>query len=428
MPTRILCIFVLSLLQMKSSATIFDRIIGQKVAVTLGKVSLHTDTALHTQTNIVLNDGEVLDVIGSSKTLHFDKDENQKFKWYRVRTSKKQEGWVFGDAIALATPKKELDPFLLPFFQQKTSFSIGFEEAIVWFASVEGLEIKGNQYLNNPLYLENYLVITNAYGKSVSLYLSGRGIEGEQILKSLVFQDINDDTIKEIILEKSAFNQGSFIDNRTVEAYAFTTAGLNKVFDESLSLKEDDNLPSPALYKVVEIDNQLIRVSYVDFMDCQNYKQSSLPNAISKTLERCVEYVTYTYGWDIPTAQFKLLYNESRLPLISFSKSNYFLYESPSEKAKKTARVLPNAELTIIQTYNEYQQKGDTKTLNVWLYVEDKFGKKGYIPAYQIYLGDSEHAVVLHEYFNNTPAYLGDWKSDEQFLFINDGIKKNEEE
>jgi hypothetical protein len=93
--------------------------------VSLGKISLHRDTALHTQTNTVLNDGELLDIIGESRTLHFDKDENQKFKWYRVRTAKKQEGWVFGDALAIATPHLQLDSLTAPFSQQKMTFSTG---------------------------------------------------------------------------------------------------------------------------------------------------------------------------------------------------------------------------------------------------------------------------------------------------------------
>jgi hypothetical protein len=252
-------------------------------------------------------------------------------------------------------------------------------------------------------------------------------VEGEQQLKSIAFQDLNEDKNKEIIIEKSALAEGTLVDNRSVEAYTFTSTGLNKIFDESQSLKIDEDTPSPALYKIIEIDNQLVRVSYVDFLLCKKYRQNNKPDSLLQENGFCLEYVTYTLGWDIPSAQFKTLYAESKMPLVGFAKSNYVLFEKPSAKAKALFRIASEAELTVIQTYNELiEQSGETK-VKVWLFVEDKFGNRGYLPAYQVYFGDAEHAIVLHDYFNNTPSTLSEWKSDEPFLFIGTHEKRNDE-
>jgi hypothetical protein len=168
-------------------------------------------------------------------------------------------------------------------------------------------------------------------------------------------------------------------------------------------------------------------VSYVDFISCEKYRQQSKPDTTLQEGDLCLEYVTYTFGWDAPSAQFKTLYAESRMPLIGFAKSNYILFAAPAENAKKIFRIAPDAELTVIQTHNEtIEQQGETKT-KVWLFVEDKYGNKGYLPAYQVYFGDAEHATVLHDYFNNPPSSLGEWKSDEPFLFIDKEEKKNDE-
>ncbi len=403
-----------------ANATVFEQIKNKQMAIGMGVTSLHSDTAHHTQTNIVFKDGTLFEVVGVSQTLHFDKDENQKFKWYQVKTNTDQIGWIFGDALAIVTPKNQLDSLSAKYVFQENTFSSGFGKAILWFATVEGIELKGNQYLNNPLYVEQYLIMTNELGKSLSLYLSGRGVEGEQQLKSLVFQDINGDEIQEIIVEKNAFNEGSLVDNRSVEAYTFTSAGLSKIFDESLSLKVGNDLPSPALYKIVELDNQLIRVSYIDFLDSKDdLKIANFDNAFR------LEYVTYTYGWDAAIAQFKPLYTESRLPLVGYAKSNYFLYKMPSDASAKITRLTPKAELNVLQSLNETIEKNGESHLKSWLLVEDKSGKKGYLPAYQVYFGDAEHATVLHDYFNNPPSNLAEWKSEEQFLFINSQVIEN---
>lgn len=396
-------------------ASVFDKIRTQQVGICLGVTSLHSDTALHTQTQIILKDGELVEILSSSKELHYDKDENQKFRWYKVKTEQGKEGWLFGDALAIATPTNKLDKIYSPFFQVKKSFNAGFTDAMIWFATIEGIELRGNQYLNDPYYIEQYLVVTNNFGKSSSLYLSGKGVEGVQQLKSIFIKDINGDDSPDFILEKSAFNEGSLSENRNVEIYQMSIRGFQKIFDEVTSLKLDKEQPSPAINKIVELDNQLIRVSYVDFKVCEN------SDDIQALIQRfCPIYVTYTFVWDASIGQFKPLYTESRVALNVYAKSAYNLISKIHGKGV-LAHLQADELLTVTDIYHL-----DGNNPEIWLQVETQNNIKGFLPAFQVYLGDIEHSEILHEYFNNPPSDFYDWKWEEPFLFFNEP-QQNEE-
>lgn len=412
---RLIIIFSIILLCLDVKASVFDKIKTQQVGICLGITALHSDTALHTQTQKILKDGELVEILSTSKELHFDKDENQKFRWYKVKTEQGNEGWLFGDALAVATPLAKLDKINTPFFQKKQAFGAGFENAIIWFANIEGIELRGNQYLHDPFYIEQYIVVTNNFGKSASLYISGKGVEGVQQLKSFYIKDINGDETPDFILEKSAFNEGNLSENRNVEIYQMTTSGFQKIFDETTSLKINNEQPSPAICKITEIDNQLIRVSYIDFIECKNI------NPIESLVQHfCPTYVTYTYIWDNPTAQFKPLYSESRLALSVFSKGKFNLF-SKIKNNDILAQIQPNEALIIKEIYQLNAENPE-----IWLQVETQNNVKGYLPAYNVYLGDIEHSDILHEYFNNPPSDFYDWKWEQPFLFFNE-TPKNEE-
>lgn len=397
---RLLFLFSILLLQLPLKATIFDKINNQKVAIAIGVSSLHSDTALHLQTNTIIEDGTIVEILATSKTLHFDKDEKQKFYWYKVRTPQKQEGWVFGDALATFAMPSSLDTLTMPFLLQRKNFSAAFSDALMWYAAIKGVDIKGSQ---TSEYFEQYLVITNQQANSVALYLSGKGIEGEQRLRSLVLQDLTHDNLPEVVIEKSIYEAENNQDKRSVEAYMFNSAGWSKVFDAALNLYLPDGTLSPALYKVIEVENGLIRSSFIDFL------ATDTPDTYR------LAYVTTAYDWDATSTQFKPFYGESRVPVDAFSKYYYVLYEKPNIISRVIANTQPDEKLTISRLFMPNANKNAKE---VWLEVENKYGDKGLMPAYQLYLGDAEHAVVLHDYFNHPPEKLSDWKSEESFFYV----------
>ncbi len=395
----------------------FDCIFKNRAAVSLSKVVFFSDTSLSKQTNVLFDEGELFEIIGESKLEHDDKDQTQRFKWYKLKARNKQTGWAFGDAIAVIEQEKQPES-LLGFHQQKWQFDNGFENAISWIAAVNGTEIKTSSALVNPEYNETYLIISNEKGNSVFINLSGQSINGEATLKTLLIQDITGDITPEIIVERSSFASGTVLENRDVELYAFQSGTLRKIFEERTTLTDDDDTPSPALFKKIEISEKNIRLAYVDFLHCESYKQNIPYDLRTKTQERCLEYVTSTYNWDENKKQFATLYAESRTTLAVFAKQNYKLLRSPSDTAKVITTVAEEEELIAIKLFENFKMLKDKAEPDFWLYVKKSDGTFGYIEAYKVYFEDFESANILHEYFNYAPISRQDWKSEEEFLSI----------
>ena len=404
-------------LEAKADDDGFDWVMKNKAAVSLGKVTFFSDTLLSRPTNTLFDEGELFEIIQESKLEHDDKDQAQRFKWYKLKARNKKTGWVFGDAIAVIEQEKQPES-LLGFHQRKWKFDNGFENAISWIASVNGTEAKTSSALVNPQYNETYLIISNEKGNSVFVNLSGQSINGESTLKTLVIQDVTGDITPEIIIERNNFASGSPLENRDVELYAFQAGTLRKIFEERLTLTDGDDTPSPALFKNVEISEKNIRVAYVDFLHCEDYKQNIPYDLRTTTQEHCLEYVTTTYNWDENKKQFATLYAESRDVLHVFSKQDYRILSSPSDTAKVISKINEDEELIAVKLFENFKIVKDKAEPDFWLYVKKNDGTLGYIQAYKIYFDDFENADLLHEYLNYAPVSRQDWKSNEQFLFF----------
>ncbi len=399
-------------------ANTFETIEKKRVAASLGSVTLCTDSAFATASNVFFEEGELFEVIGETAKEHDDKNQNQKFKWYKIKANNQKTGWIFGDALALIN-NGILPVELLAFHKKKFNFSNGFENALCWIAEINGSESKLASAMMNPVYKETYLVITNGNGNSVVVNLSGESVSSEYHLKSLNIRDLTEDKSDEIIVEKSSFSAGNNLENRDIEIFSFQSGTLRKVFEEHQTLTDGDNTPSPSLHKILEINTKSIRVAYVDFVRCENYKQAFSYDLQTKTQERCLEYVTLTYDWDESKKQFVTLYDENRTPLQAFAKKNYFLKKSPSDTAQVIAKITAEEELIVIKSYENFTMPLNAELkIDIWLYVKSTDGVYGYLPAYQVYFGDIEHTVILHEYFNTPPNNRQDWKSEELFLYF----------
>jgi hypothetical protein len=414
----VIVVFFLVFFQKNMSANVFDSIEKKHVAVALGAVTLYTDTTFAKATTTVFEEGKLFEIIGETKAEHEDKNQNQRFKWYKIKAENKQIGWLFGDGIALISEEK-MSIEISGFHKRKMRFNNGFENAICWVAEVNGTESKHVSAMMNPLYKETYLVISNDIGNSVLINLSGQSVSSEYRLKSLSIEDLTGDNSAEVILEKISLNTGNPLENRDVEIYSFQSGTIRKIFEEHLTLTDGDNMPSPALYKVLEISDKNIRISYVDFLKCNLYSQKLPFDLRTQTQERCLEYVTVSYDWNEDKKQFLTLYDESRTVLEAFSKSNYELFSSPADTAQIVGKIATDELLSVVKSYEQFETDSTQKvTISAWLYVKNQAGTLGYLPAYKVHFGDLEHAVILHDYFNETPSNRQDWRSDEPFLFL----------
>ena len=124
-------IIVLNTFSSKASELIFK----SRVATALNTVTLYTDSSYFKHSDIRFSEGELFEVLGETTLHHLDDAQNQKFKWFKIRSFSGQEGWIFGDGIAVIMESSDVNTKLKPFFKKRISLNNGFEKSVSWIAS-----------------------------------------------------------------------------------------------------------------------------------------------------------------------------------------------------------------------------------------------------------------------------------------------------
>ncbi len=395
--------------------------IDQTSATALNQVRLYKDSSFVEPTRIFFKEGDVFNIIDESLLQHPDADQKQKFKWYKIKSSNGDIGWIFGDGLAVFVAQQELNHIFQPFHQKKVKLSSGFENATTWIASIQGRDNFHQHDYMNPLYNEYYLVATNHRGRSVLMKCAGESARGETLIQRISCRDITGDGYEEFIIQRSTLNNGSHIEEKEVEIFSMKAGTLASIFLEHMSLAYEVNVPSPALYKFIEIENQSIRVSYIDYMPCQDYSQNCETDARFKKSERCMEYVTTYYNWDKRTKTFKNLYGSATMAIQGgVWKTGTALKKEPQNQSATISYLRKDQSLTIIKHYEKYVVEQGQKKIKNWFYVKDAEGIYGYIPAEKTGIASVEHADILNLYYSNPPLSKLTWNiKNIRFLKIN---------
>lgn len=394
--------------------------IDQSSATALNTVTLYSDSTFVEETGYSYKEGAYFKVLAESYFEHPDADQKQKFKWYQVETNNQKTGWVFGDGLAVFVPFQNLEPTLKPYHRKKMTLGNGFDDAISWIAAIQGRDNFHAQDYMNPLYSEYYLVITNNRGNSVLMKCSGESARGETFVQKVITKDITGDGFPEFIVQRRTAGTGSSVDEREIEIFTMKAGTLSSVFLEHMTLSYEPNVPSPALYKQIEIDDQSIRIVYVDYVLPQNYSQNLSLGTIYPRKERCIEYVTAYYSWNKRTKCFKNLYGESRLaPKAVTWSSSFSIKEKPQFSSRSITNVYANEPFSIIKHYEEYVVEAGRKKVKNWFFIQTKRGKYGYIPAEKVGFIQMEHGDILNRYYLNPPISKSQWKMNgDAFLLI----------
>lgn len=413
-----LCIF-LFFTTLSKADTAAQIIMNRRAAVTVSPVRLFADSSYTKQTETTFTEGELFEVIGESSLEHFDNTQNQTFKWYKIRTASGQTGWIFGDNLAVVLPEYLVDASLRPFFKKAARFDNGFEKATVWVAGTDGHDVKDpRQPQLFPSYKEFYLVVTNERGKSVVLNYANASETSKKDLQSIYFQDLTENKVDEIIIETTNLPEGRMVEERTLEIYSFKSGALAKIFEERLTLLWENDVPSPALSKFVEIEGSTIRVAYLDYVDCDKYTQALPTDVRSRTQERCLEYVTYSFVWDKALRQFRELYKPSRRTIQAIVSQSFTLKTTPSTSAPNALLVQPDDRLQVIKHFENMKIENGKKRIEPWFYVKHPAGVLGYIPANLITFKNTEHAVILKSFYEKPPLMKQDWHNSNHFVFV----------
>lgn len=432
-------------------------------ATTIAPMRLYGDSTFTKPTEKKLAEGEMIEIIGETQRAYEDNSQRQKFKWYHIRTPKGDEGWLFGDNVAVVLPDAAISDVAKPFFRRAVNFDNGFENAIIWFGQVEGRENIHKQDFMNPIYRELYLIVTNDLGKSVTILIGGAEQAGKKELRRLEVFDVTGNRIPEIILETTNLPSNSNIENRQIEIHGFQAGTLQKIFDEPMTLSFDGDMPSPALSKQVEIEGQNIRISYIDFVSPEKYSLGiPTQTKVGSTTERCLEFVTKSLIWDEKLKRFSDLYRETRsAPLVTTRRKVYIKDAIPTTYTipKKPMVTKPNKgkeefvskgneyprqpdeeednvrkmgvkplvaaqfseRLQVIKQVEKYMKMEDgTKVLEHFFLVRHASGVIGYLNARDVHFRYSDHADLLNRYYNNPPLSKTDWQGmSETFLVLN---------
>jgi hypothetical protein len=392
-------------------------ILTKRAAVSVSPVRLYADSSYAASTETTYTEGSLFEVVGETVLEHFDNTQNQTFKWYKIRTANGTIGWLFGDNLAVVLADNTVESALRPYFKKSMSFDNGFEKAITWLVRTDGHDVK-TASVPNPNYQEFYLVITNERGHCVLLNYANTSETNKKSLQSLYFQDLTNNKINEILLETTATPTGSTLAEHIFEIYSFKSGTLVKLFEERLTLTWEADVPAPSFSKFVDIDGSTIRMAYVDYVNCETYSLNLPTDVRSKTQERCLEYVTYSFRWDKIERLFKPLYAESRRTVQAAVTETTTLKTTPSVFSAIAMLVTPADRLQVIKHYEVLKIENGEKKLDTWLYVRHPAGILGYVRGKDVVFKNTEHAPVLRTYYQNSPLWKPDWQSATSFIKV----------
>ncbi len=386
-----------------------DIVLQKRAGTPLQNLRLYADSTFSQPTRDRLLAGQLVEVLSESEIEHEDDAQKQTFKWYRIRSLSGQEGWVFGDGLAVSTPTIHLSPALRDFQHQQLDFGSGFERAIIWSAGVLGLDLFHAYSLLIPLYSESYLVLTNVQGRSVPIYYGGEGTQGKSELRRVEFQELTGDSAPELVLLQDYYPLNATQAQRQIELYSFQAGSVRKIFEERLSLPSTDDHPCP--YKYVELDKGSIRVEYIEALPCSAY-HLPLATGASQNDRPCLEYVTSTYSWDRQQKRYRILYEESRAaPQVRTTQAGVVLQAAPTATSERLRALSPNETVDVIRERVTFTPSRRGTLRASYLYVRLADGKYGYLPTpYTRFVGTA-HAEQLDRYFRREeqPTLSEEW-------------------
>lgn len=388
--------------------------LNKRPCIALSNVRFYGDSSFLRPTEIMFEKGTVFQVIGETYAEHDDNAQEQTFKWYQLKTAKGLTGWIQGDAVAVLAAENRIDTILRFLHRKEMAFSSGFEKAICWIATVEGHDkVYDKQYLNPP-YRETYIVISNDQLRSVYIHCGRISPTGRTVVRSLLLQDVTGENVPDFTLILGDMLADGSFENRELEIYAFQAGGLSRVFNERITLTYSNVERSPAIYKMIDIHEGMIRVAYADYAPCK-----AASDSVENNNERCLSYVTYTQIWDRRKGSFRTMYPESRVPLSGHSRQYLSLQELPLPVSRSVGYVTPE-QVLLLHKHAEFHtvEKGIAKTY-YFLQVQVRNGSTGYLPANAVDIVDMENAGVLKGFYSKAPLSKNEWMYKADFVTVN---------
>jgi len=369
-----------------------ELILQGKAALVINNTRLYEDSSYLKPTLINLQENELVEWLVSS-TLEFpDNAQNQLFKWHKIQTLSGKTGWVFGDELALPTPISRIENKLRPFIHQKKNIGKSFESALIWFASIEGKDIKKGKSYFNPIYKESYIIFSNDIGKSFSLNYSNASESGKSEIMQLWIEDFTKDGSNEIIWEKKYESSNDKLPEKTIEIFSVIAGNLQKIWEENLIATDTNTIAKNKFF----LNNGTIRFIGVSLSKSpsillsEKYKLSCLPNI------KYIESSSYTLKWNPLSKKLDTLYSKTtytpRAEIIQLTQ----LLSNPNFTSNNISILSPPEKCTILESLENQHDS--------WFYIRTNSGNYGFVSTSafsnivkQTYLGSNNTIEIIVE-------------------------------
>ncbi len=387
--------------------------INSNSAVALNSFTLYSEASFTTHSNIVVMEKNLLSILEKSDNLELNNYQNQEFHWYKVKTQDGREGYVYGDNIAIFVDRQLKELYSTNHLTKKNLAS-NYTNAISWVAELNGRDAPD---YGGAAYKEMYLIFTNNINRCEFIKLENIRADGENQTEFLEFKDVTGDGFEDVIRQTNSKSNEKNFNTKYLEIFSFQNGEMNSVLEERISIETYPSKTSPRLNKYFDIEEKFLRVSYLDFVDCENFCcKQGLKNTASNP-KSCMEQVTYSYTWDKPSGQFKVFYDKSKVsPQVVPSKAVIDIYPAPGLN-QSVGKILKNQKIKVFQQIEKYYNYGDSQSIEIYFLIETTSGKKGYVKAKEVEFIEMDHASVLNEYYKAPPFYSTNWTP--KVLFIN---------
>lgn len=368
-------------------------------AIALNNLTLYADSSFSGRTVAFYKEKSLFRLLDKTAQLYEDDAQKQLYRWYKVETHDQRVGWIYGNDLAVMEPSYKVPNVLKGYYKRDKFFPNHFGNAKIWVAAMEGQDLLSDKKHLKPSYREEYLIFTNRDVASDFVLITTYNLYGASSLKEIFLKDITGNGTRELIIATEYFKTGSTQASRDVEVYRFQKEKLEKIFEEAISLEMPARKKSPCGFKQINIQPQTIRIEYVDFTIC-NKGSNHIASSISSTQEYCVEYVTYSYYWNVSGSSFNMLYAPSRSTLTA---RMIFPDTKLRDQPGKFGRELLSLPYATVVTVEELVSN-DVNQTNDWFLIRTEYGKEGYVPANSLMLRETTHAGIINSFYNGQPA------------------------
>ena len=386
-----------------------DVIFQKEVGTAISRVTLFSDSTFTVHSNISYPEGSLFEILSVSALEHEDDAQNQKFKWYEVKTVDGNRGWVFGDGIAVIMPIQRVPQLMKNYHKKRVDYGPGFEKSVIWMAGIEGRDNFHKEDVLNPPYHEHYIVVTNDLGRSIHMPLSMMSTQGETSLARFEVYPVPGEPSPLFLLESLSLSNGSSLALRHLGIFAIKAGSLEKVFAQQMTLTAGAKSISPAVKAHVLIEEDLIRVEYVD------YEKTSKQNGskrLKKTDSYYMDYVTSTYRWNQRSKSYRPVYPENHSLLKGFVDAGTAYFADLTIEHPSTSKDIIEFKVVkqVLHTYLGQKE--------LFLQVRRNNGESVYVRAKDVSFFYCWHAPILEAFYDQKYKEGRDWRYKADYLTI----------